>query len=449
MRANRQARLLVPLLGLLAAWLIIVTLPIPRLPTLSLGGLFFLALNICVSAVTAAGATVILGSWLFRNHFPAILVPQTVQGVAICALWLPPLRLFYGMSAELFLVPGLVLLVCVVRLLLPGPPDGVQDPPFRFRKALAAAIGLQCAAVLEGIGRSHLAALVFALTGGLVLWWLWPPVPPRLRANTLTPSRQVSLLVAAAVLLTLAGLSRFLKPGAWGLGGDGLGGLLAAKPAAKKPEANQQPSGGVSDLGPSFPGIILIPESESFVRLMPPMPMLDPELRGRGKTADPLTIPFAGAYYLFRPPDTEPPPTSLRMRGTPDRQGFLSNDGVSLRMEARQNLGAHILLHCCREIRLQVKVADPDPASITLELILIDSALPERPFVLAGRKRLRSPAVLPGPPVVAYQETIDFSMPWDSRLQHFDEVVVRYVMGYFRRHRSAKVSIERLVLVPG
>jgi len=161
----------------------------------------------------------------------------------------------------------------------------------------------------------------------------------------------------------------------------------------------------------------------------------------------PLSIPFSGEYWMFRWPYARPPKTSFFQRGTPSALSFSSTDHRPLQMEARHKLDQPVSLTCCAAIRLEIRNADRYPNTISLELVLINN---DRHGVsqMLGHYNVTSRPDLSRDPVVPVNETLEFPIPVSSSLEAFDEFRVIFQRAYRRADKSARVSIERFVLVP-
>jgi hypothetical protein len=119
--------------------------------------------------------------------------------------------------------------------------------------------------------------------------------------------------------------------------------------------------------------VILWPEIKPVVTLVAP-PMYDREgSLVPGRPAEPLSIRFAGEYWMFRWPYARPPASSFFQRGTPTKMAFSSTDHIPLQMEAHHKLDTPIDLRCCGSIRLEVANADRYPGTLELELVLLNT----------------------------------------------------------------------------
>jgi hypothetical protein len=118
-------------------------------------------------------------------------------------------------------------------------------------------------------------------------------------------------------------------------------------------------------------------------------------------------------------------------------------------MEARQNLGRNIDLTCCKAIQMNIANADRWPRTVGIELALLSSTLPDRPLVSLGRQDVNStPRWGPGGEPPPVQEVLTFAMPASASFSYFDEFVVRFHLAGIRADKSAKIGIDRFVLVP-
>lgn len=213
-----------------------------------------------------------------------------------------------------------------------------------------------------------------------------------------------------------------------------------APPQQPKNSAETGASGG-------FPGVILWPDVKPVVTLVAPMP----ELGGnpfQGRPVQPLSIPFAGEYWVFRWPFARPPATSFFTHGTPSEMAFSSTDHRALQMEAHQKLDTPIDLRCCREIQIEVLNADRFPGTVGVELVLLSNQAVHFGSVSLGQAAVTSRPDLSQDPVTAVHEMLDFKVPPRPVIDQFDEFKVVFHRAGVRADKSAKVSIERFVLLP-
>jgi hypothetical protein len=196
----------------------------------------------------------------------------------------------------------------------------------------------------------------------------------------------------------------------------------------------------------SFPGIILWTEPKPYTILISPPPSWT---RGTlaGTPPLPYTIPFSGEYWMFRQPDVIPPPGSFFRKMNPQALSFFTTDHRPLTMEAHQKLEHSIDLTCCREIKIAISNADHYPGTVTLELILIDARAKGRQSLgnadVRSRPELRSwKSATPAP------EILEFSIPSASAIHEFDEFEIIFHRDRLRIDMSARMSIERFILVP-
>jgi hypothetical protein len=118
-----------------------------------------------------------------------------------------------------------------------------------------------------------------------------------------------------------------------------------------------------------------------------------------------------------------------------------------MRMEARHHLDDPIALRCCSAIRLEIRSADRYPGTVSLELVLVNSLSP-RDSVSLGRLPVTAfpdPRSEPATPVA---QILDFPVPASAAIAEFDTFKIVFHRQFDRAHRSARISIERLVLLP-
>jgi len=201
------------------------------------------------------------------------------------------------------------------------------------------------------------------------------------------------------------------------------------------------PAGDTGKVGDNeFPGVILWPEVKPVTTLVAFIPS---GFSLSSRATRPLGIPFSGEYWMFRAPSTRPPYGSFFERGNPASLSFSTTDHAPLEMEAHDRLEQSIDLHCCRTIQVAIWNGDHYPGTVALELILIDRGQQGRPSLSLGTNPVRSS---PGSEPV--RETLDFSVPTAPKFRRFDEIEIVFHRDRNRIDKSARIEIERFVLVP-
>jgi hypothetical protein len=117
-------------------------------------------------------------------------------------------------------------------------------------------------------------------------------------------------------------------------------------------------------------------------------------------------------------------------------------------MEAHHKLDQAISLGCCSKIQLGIRNGDRYPGTVGLELVLINSELPGSPWQSLGIAPVASVPDLKQDPIPAVPETLDFMIPPGATLESFNELKIVFLRERARVDKSAKVAIERFVLVP-
>jgi hypothetical protein len=203
----------------------------------------------------------------------------------------------------------------------------------------------------------------------------------------------------------------------------------------------------VADRG--VPGIILWPEVKPQTQLVAPLPSWV-RRPGPAQLPPPATIPFSGEYWMFRPPNLRPPQRSYFQKASPLKLSFVTTDHVPLRMEAHQRLEHEIDLQCCGAIQIAISNADSYPGSVTLELILIDGQEPVRNSQTLGTAEVASWPLQAfwSREVHPVSDLLNFVIPASTVLRQFNEIKVLFHFSLIRRDRSARISIERFVLLP-
>jgi hypothetical protein len=212
-----------------------------------------------------------------------------------------------------------------------------------------------------------------------------------------------------------------------------LNGGKAAQPQGSATRVYAPAANNVEIDDKSFPGIVLFSEPKPRAKLVDPLPGWAHTTLSTART-EPSVIPFSGQYWMFRPPETQPPQKSYSKWGSPETLSFLTTDHATMTMQAHQKLEHPIDLSCCGEIQIAISNADRYPGTVALELILMDNGLSQS---------LGTVAVPTRPEAV-----LSFPIPAGSSVQEFNELEVIFHRDRVRIDRSARIAIERFVLVP-
>jgi hypothetical protein len=202
--------------------------------------------------------------------------------------------------------------------------------------------------------------------------------------------------------------------------------------------------------GDPEPGVILRPNIRDSIAIRPPSPVRRVfDGKPSERTTDPVSIPFYGAYWLFRASDKTLPSGSIEVRGDPTSKSFKTTDYSPISMEARQNFGSLINLSCCSAIELVISNGDRRPGTVSVELILTNTTLPGEPQQSLGMVPVNSTQRwFPGdfrPPVT---EVLTFRLPSQPAIQSFDEATIRFELRSPREPWSALIAVERFRLIP-
>lgn len=486
---RRDLLLLAQFAGLLAtAWVVWTTSVGPRLTHQPLARLVKEALQHTLVAV-GASAAITLGLYLLISRSSRIDALRVALRTSATAVWFAPATILLSAMSPAALAAALVLVVSTTRLLysqwrwihpaipvvvLPQERMLFERPPTPFRirdliPGLSASFGLQAGLVAYTLGYPLLAAALFSLSVAmLTLATLLAGVYGVERPASLPRSfLGVLLTVILAAGLTVGGLGfRFQGEGSGpsaDSGSPSQSPIQSARELIRKLEEKDKeggPSESVTNVylppaenievaDESFGGVILWPETKPETKLIAPAPTSSLSWLSPVPTK-PLTIPFSGQYWMFKAPHTRPPKDSYFRRATPLALSFITTDHRTLAMEARQRLEHAIDLSCCRGIQISILNLDRYPGTVALELVLIDSEARGRSSQSLGITEVasRAPRNYRGQPVIPAAEVLDFSIPTATSLRAFNEIKVIFHRESMRVDRSARISIERFVLVP-
>ena len=432
----------------------------------------WLILRATVYALAAclAGAFITIVLYMAASLWEGEDVIRATFRASTAAVWFAPCVILLTQLSPAAAVPALILVVNATHLLyihwrIKQPP--IETPhdtglfataqlPERhfisdFGPGLAISFTLQTGAcavllhhpVLAGFSFAAGAALatVFALTSR----GIQPTRPPKSMPRAFLG---LALTVLLAIGLTIGGMiPNFLR----GPGGDSdSGNSPAGQPPGMPGDGPKDlPDASAGDLANAsgFPGVILWPEIRPIPTLIAPMPQT-PDGGGPPVMPRPLAIPFSGEYWMFRWPYARPPKTSFFQRGSPADLSFSSTDHRPLQMEARHKLDQSIALSCCSAIRLEIRNADRYPNTISLELVLMSGDWPGAPSLNLGHYNVTSQPDASRDPVTPVAETLEFPVPSTAKLESFDEFKVVFQRAWRRADKSAKLAIDRFILVP-
>jgi len=425
---------------------------------------------------------------------------RNVTGIAATAVWFGPAMILLSEFSPVALLAALVLAVNTARLLYiqwrqdhpaveaPRPPEPrvpgsfaecqLAPPMFRdLAPGLAVSFCLQAGLVSVALRYPLLGAgwlcmgtallTVFSMAAGAA----GPGRPPNLPRSPLG----VLATMILAVMLTVAGTPGYGFGGSWGFGdryGADRPGLVETARALLRrlfygelppgpgghSARNANPTPPAADTGAlgGYPGIILWPEIKPYTTLVALLPALGSGLF-HGPAPQPLALPFSGEYWMFRWPFARPPVRSFLERGNPTAMSFSTTDRAPLQMEAHQKLDTPIAADCCGKIQVEIANADRFPGTIELALVLVDDArapevidnAPARaPSMVLGRLPVTSKPDLGRDPIQPVLEILDFALPPAPSLAEFDELKVIFYRDRTRADKSARIAIERFVLVP-
>lgn len=410
-------------------------------------------------------------TWLVGNMEIGIL--PTLH-VLLAAAWVPPLVLFVVMGS-VWEAGMAVLLVAGVTTLLRFEwnsarahgelhmPTGARAPGLLYlsppslilRRMAPLFFAVLCAegALFVSFTRYQLApAAMLGLSAAVLTWRLQSASPSKKEAR---PGLLRLLLVTAlAVIFTAAGLMQFM-PGErrrnesladrllyFVFHGDDA--KVAEKQTGHPPEAQMVFAAGSGNAS----GVIVWPESEPRpVMLAPVLPTTTPRLPSL-QPADAWSVRFSGEYWFFKPPDERPPERSYKLIGSPLKLALRSADEYQLLMEAHQLFASPVELKCCRQIQVVISNADRHPRTVTVELLVGNHKLPASAAMSLGRAMVTSTQAGDSADPPPVDEVLTFDIPPSAAIREFDEMTIRFHLQYLRSGQSARIAIERLVLVP-
>jgi len=471
-RSQQLSRYVPPLAGLLAGGIVALTSGLPpstHLPWTQLLGLAVQeTFEVSLASVLTAAALCAVISRRYKVETDRIVI-QT----SLAALWLLPLAICIGQNSVWIVAIAAIFTVTVARSFFAPRDDAPQagsqesnDNPdeaewlsdrlfghegsFQTRVSFAAALCAQIGLLAALAGYSIIAAVLVGI--GVSTWtWSFTQYAPELQQLAgAQPFRRHRLLTSAlAFLFTLGALTPYLLTTGPRGRSRGIFPWPAAahggSPAARRAKIAETPVTGTTE---GNPGIVLWPE-QVVTKLVMPTPTRESLSLTSLHNANPLIVPFNGVYWFFKEPDTQPPRNSRQAHASPETVEIHSTDQRPLSIEAHDALGTLVDLDCCSKIQVAIRNADRYPETVSLELVLINASLPEKPSQSLGRLMVKSTR-----PWKIYEkqqpvsETLSFPIPEKRALRRFDEMKVVFRLDRARADAGAKIAIDHFVLVP-
>jgi hypothetical protein len=419
-----------------------------------------------------ASAAITLGLYLLMARSRRADALRAALRTSAVAVWFAPATLLLSELSPLVLGAALVLVIRTTNLLYfewraihtDEPADEfvparelfeAPPPPFRLKDvapALLASLGLEAGIVAVLMGYPLLSAVLFSMTTAMLTLASLGAGAYEPQTNRSLPRSilALALTVILAAGFTVGGLADHIQRHgsgfhwAWGHRSGPvesarallerlLNGGKAAQPQGSVTRVYAPVANNVEIDDKSFPGIVLFSEPKPRAKLVDPLPGWAHAALSMART-EPSVIPFSGEYWMFRPPDTQPPQKSYSKWGSPETLSFLTTDHATMTMQAHQKLEHPIDLSCCGEIQIAISNADRYPGTVSLELILMEDGLSQS---------LGTVAVPTRPEAV-----LSFPIPAGSVVHEFNQLEVIFHRDRVRIDRSARISIERFVLVP-
>ena len=443
--------------GVLATgWFVWTTALLPRLGLRSIGGIAAEAL-LYVALAWLGGALVTFGVHLVVALADLPRATRFSLSSSTAAMWFAPAIVLLSAPVAAAFAVSLLLIANATRQLISQ--WAIIDSPFarsqpaRTERArlfhsggpdallplpvLMGSFASQAGLVAKLWGHPLSAAILFALSMAILTSLSISTGAYRPEKPATLPHSALSVIwtFLLAALLTLGGIS---ARGRYGAGSEAASApSISGRRTGLAGEGAAPPMEGMA-AGGDFPGVVLLPPLKPHASLL--LPVFAPAHESGAPLVKPLGIPFNGEYWMFRWPAKRPPRGATVRRGSPSDLSFHTPDGWPMEMEAHQRLDPPIGTKCCSAIQLVVNNADQDPMTVWLmELVLLDASAPNQTVVLAT-------------PVVehrsAFEQIVTFRMPFVAALASFDEIKVVLHRARWRADKSARIAIERFVLLP-
>lgn len=266
----------------------------------------------------------------------------------------------------------------------------------------------------------------------------WPGRRVDENARRRASSRAATANSLVVWLLLVLALMPFMATYAAGL----IAGLVQIDVSHGRPIGSPKLGRGAGERG--FVGLILTPPPVPHEIVAPVTTSASSTLEGK-----PQVIPFDGAYWYFKAPDTDPGPAPHIQRGDPVKNRVLSTDHIPLLMEAHQKLARPLDTRCCAALRVDVTNADTVAGPIYVQVILQEAPTAKSHVLRAdlGQEYLKtslvSPMPLKRPPV---EDSVRFALPSYLHGRSVTGITVRIVPGRLRALAGPQVAIKDFAL---
>ena len=443
-----------PITGLIAALSITLFNLVHPPRWLTWAEVILYSLKFVVSAFLVCAVSVVLSLVLHPGRARILPRRDILQASAI-GVWFVPLILFAFQGSPWVMPAALVVGAGIANIVLQYAERAPEAawPEFtvvggeisvpnsrRIARLFIAAILLEAGAIAAGIDQAAIALLLHCAAAAIITMSIPALSRPHQNSNDTRFLYGRVALVAVAFVLTVFALSRYLQRQYGSGDGEATAQAMGSRARSAPPAAD--PTNG--DFGQDMPGVILWPEEQEHTMLVPPLPSFE---QGSGLLKHDVSIPFYGEYWFYRRPNRRPPATSSLVRGDPTKKAFISSDHVPLTMEAHQNLGVFIDLDCCRRIDVGIRNDDGYIGTVSLELIVTDTSLKDRPSESLGKETVTSTPHWSSGIREARTEVLSFPVPAHPKIRRFDEVTVLFHLGWMRRDTSARIAIDKFSLV--
>lgn len=443
-----------------------------RRGTLPVWGIVVVATLLMFMAVSMSGFVV---RTIYTKRWPGMRSAPLVKASGLVALWVPAWVLLMETGSGLMVAAGRVCLACLgIFLKRCAVNDDIREEnevavtettPFllefdRFSRVMLPSVLLALlaeAAVVLVAARWFVAASLAGGAFAAVVGWKAMQRLSQIAARPILPVRSQNTMASAAFVLTLVALLPFLKVGP--LFGGLIPKLHGSSGAQHGGEGRLKEQLSSSD---GYSGIVLLAPRAEQKRIVAPVrhDVTDYSV----KLAQPMEIPFDGAYWYFKAPDKMPRPSARVVRGSSLKATIRSSDYYPLLMEAHQRLSDSIDLGCCSSIGLVVQNGDRREGAIALELWVRNRLDPKS----ADRRRVGAVAPenlshylgtvtipssehphAPGDENAAPpDERLVFPVPPAMEGVRFDEISVVVRSSPARARVGAKIAIRKFVLQP-
>jgi hypothetical protein len=369
--------------------------------------------------------------------------------------WLPLLALLTGERSiwVALVLPAMTASATIyikrrsVGAALPGPSEAPsaqllhvpEEPPFLLTllPMLLTSVLLQVGAIMLGARSDWLGAIMLAAASIVPVWRITRSRASSSRQQASSGRLRASINSVAVMLLLMLILLPFLRKTRVAPEVNALLHRAQPGPAPAVVHAKARTEGS------GFSGIVLLLPAKPHERTLP-QPPAPPRAAAK---AEPIVIPFDGAYWYLKDPEDRPEPDARIVHGDPLKAKVRSTNMLPVLMKAHQTLPAPMSINGCTSLRVDLINAETRPGPVYVQVTLSQASKNGTTNMALSKLLLpSSTTVVPNRPPI--HDSLTFALPHGRSNDSFDEITVSISSTGERALTGSQVSVQSFVLIP-